>query len=185
MRNGLALLLACLVVAGVSEGRAATLNFGFSFTNAQDNGGGLISGLILGVEDDATGRAASVRITSNENGFGLGEYVSAGDPAPNIFTAAGGQLTTFNFQSVGIFNQPPAVTCCTFNLIRSLIGGGVRAGLADFPSGVNVPIVDDFSLHPLIGEPPPIPLPAPILMIGFGIGRARLGGPPQARPRPD
>ena len=88
MRRPAAIFSVLLALGGAAPLHAATLNFSFSFTNTE--GGGLVTGQVLGLEDNATGAAESVRVTSAD--FGIGEYVSASDLAPNTFTLSQGEI---------------------------------------------------------------------------------------------
>lgn len=178
MKFRTAFFLSCLLaIAGPSIGHAATVNFSFRFTNGEDP----VRGLILGLEDDATGRATSVRITSAA--FGVGEYVSDFDAPPNSFTVADGALTSFRFESFGRFNDPPAVTCCTLAMSGPTSFNGRPATLAtlwDAPEPfLNPGLVFDFVATRLVGDPPPpapVPLPAPILMLGAALAGLGLIG---------
>jgi hypothetical protein len=175
MRIKLACVLPCLLgMAGPSIGHAERLNFGFSFTNF----GSPVSGVILGLENNATSRAQSVQITSAP--FGIGEYVSDFDAPPNSFTVSDRVLTAFSFVSFGRFNDPPAVTCCT--LLMS--GPASLAALWDAPEENRDVPVFDFVVTRLVGGPPPapVPVPTPIPMLVTALaGLGWLGRPATAR----
>jgi hypothetical protein len=163
------LIAACLIGLAAAPAPAATLDFAFSFTNqfASGNGvGGLVLGEVLGLEDNATGRAVSVKVPYNEAGLGIGEYVSAGSPPPNAFTLVNGRIATFDFQSAGMFNAAPAVTCCTLSMIRTAALGPISAGFSTSPSGVTRSDMTGFEFT-LINDPgpPPVPVPAPLALL--------------------
>ncbi|WP_088329931.1 PEP-CTERM sorting domain-containing protein [Lacimicrobium sp. SS2-24] len=104
------LTCALLLSAWVSSANA-TLIFDFSFTDIL-NGGGVISGEILGLSDNATGAASSLRILANSGGFGVGEYV--GNPSLNSFTVVNGVLTNVSFVSYGSNNAAPDIVDSSF-----------------------------------------------------------------------
>ena len=144
---------------------AATLTFDFSFTNSA-NGGGTVMGVITGLLDNATSAATSVRVTSNTAGFGIGEYV--GNPPSNVFTVSGGTITApYIFESFGVLNTSPAVTCCSlaFNLTAGIIGAEPTAGLANDRGSVILGSGATFT--------PVVPIPATLPL--FATGLAGLG----------
>ncbi len=130
MRYVAPVVSALVVLAAAVPAQAATLGFAFGFVN--DANGGGITGEILGLEDNATSAPTSVKILSNENGFGLGEYFS-----PNLadlsFTVADGTIVWDNFSSEGKSNQPPTVTCCTLTLQFFNNSTSLWAGLTNAP----------------------------------------------------
>ena len=111
---------------------AATLSFSFSFGNERQSAGSIVTGIVSGLNDNATGAASSVTVTSNTAGFGLGEYV--GNPKYNRFTVAGGQITSFEFAVFGEKNAAPDVTCCNlglssnYNIDPNNFGAGLQNG---------------------------------------------------------
>jgi hypothetical protein len=103
---------AVVAVTCLAPVSASALSFNFSFTNSTYPE--TVTGVISGLVDNATSAATSVQVTSNTLGFGLGEYV--GSPITNHFTVSGGTVTDFGFQSFGLINTSPAVTCCSLGL---------------------------------------------------------------------
>ena len=170
----LALVLAWL--AGATAGQAAVVNFSFAFTNVAASGAAsVVRGLILGLEDDATGMPASLQVT--EAAFGLGEYVDSINANNSFFTVSGGEITSFMFDSEGSLNRPPTQTCCTLLIANALPGfPGLRSALFDSPYGGPLPATSDLAFELYTGEPTPVPLPATILMLGAAI--AALGCAP-------
>ncbi|MEL6236402.1 MAG: VPLPA-CTERM sorting domain-containing protein [Pseudomonadota bacterium] len=77
-----------------SAALAVPMDFSFTFTNNPIDGGGLITGVIRGLEE-GTGAATSVEVLSNTKNFGIGEYV--GGIAFNSWTVTGGTITSVNF----------------------------------------------------------------------------------------
>lgn len=112
------LTCALLLSAWVSSANASLI-FDFSFTDI-DNGGGVVSGEILGLSDNASGAASSLRILTNSGGFGVGEYV--GNPIFNYFTVSNGVLTFIDFLSFGSTNNAPDVLDSTFRLSDTRVG---------------------------------------------------------------
>ena len=167
----LALVLAWL--AGATAGQAAVVNFSFAFTNVAASGAAsVVRGLILGLEDDATGMPTSLQVT--EAAFGQGEYVDSINANNSFFTVSGGEITSFMFNSEGSLNRPPTQTCCTLLIANALPGfPGLRSALFNSPYGGPLPATSDLAFEPYTGEPTPVPLPAPILMLGAAI--AALG----------
>lgn len=170
----LALVLAWL--AGATAGQAAVVNFSFAFTNVAASGAAsVVRGLILGLEDDATGMPTSLQVT--EAAFGQGEYVDSINANNSFFTVSGGAITSFMFDSEGSLNRPPTQTCCTLLIANALPGfPGLRSALFDSPYGGPLPATSDLAFEPYTGEPTPVPLPATILMLGAAI--AALGCAP-------
>ena len=116
--------------------------------------------------DNATSAATSVRVTSNTAGFGIGEYV--GNPPSNVFTVSGGTITApYIFESFGVLNTSPAVTCCSlaFNLTAGIIGAEPSAGLTN--DRVSINFADGPTFTPVVPIPATLPL--------FATGIAGLG----------
>jgi hypothetical protein len=86
---------------------AATLNFNFDFSNLAGFNGE-ITGIVRGLNDNATGPASSVEVLSNTAGFGLGEYV--GNPAQNTFTVANGRVISATFTASNQSNPSSPTT---------------------------------------------------------------------------
>jgi hypothetical protein len=99
-------IIIVLMFSGWVGAANASLIFDFSFTNAA-NGGGVVTGEILGLSDNATGAATSVRVLTNTAGFGIGEY--AVDPYENLFEVSNGQLVGYNFESWRCYRVAPCV----------------------------------------------------------------------------
>ncbi len=116
---------------------AATLSFSFSFGNERQSAGSIVTGIVSGLNDNATGAASSVTVTSNTAGFGLGEYV--GNPKYNSFTVAGGRITSFEFAVFGEKNAAPDVTCCNLGLSSNSGSDPIYfgAGLDNIPGTVS------------------------------------------------
>ena len=156
---------------------AATLDFDFSFDNPME-GGGLVIGVIRGLQDNATGAATSVEVLSNASGaFGIGEYV--GTPAQNTWTVADGEITVFQFRSFRGENEAPFVTDASLGMEND--SGVPAAGLVRDDGVATAAAVGlTFSLR---SDPAVIPLPpAGWLLLGglgvlagLGAGRRRRG----------
>jgi len=116
-------IIAALLMSGWVGVANASLIFDFSFTNSS-NGGGIVTGEILGLLDNATGAATSVRVLTNSLGFGIGEYGSY--PSLNTFTVDSGVLISFDFLSFGVNNS-----------FTSPLDGSIRLTFTpSFPSGI-------------------------------------------------
>lgn len=163
MRNILAAFFVWLSASAMTQ--ASTLDFFFSFNNT-GYGGGSVTGIIRGLQDNATSAATSVEVLTHTGGFGTGEYIGA--PQYNTFTLSAGILTEFEFLSRGALNTSPAVTCCALFLGGNTQTGIFSAGLSDFSFTI-IP-TDDTGLAIT-----PVPLPAslPLLLIGVA-GAAAL-----------
>ncbi|MES0808348.1 hypothetical protein ABLO27_02620 [Roseibium sp. SCPC15] len=150
-----ATLAASLIVA-INSATAATMDFRFSFTNSDLYGGNLVSGIVRGLQE-GTSSATSVEIISNENGFGIGEFV--GNPNINVWRVENGEVTFADFVSLGTVSQSPAVTCCTLALFYYSAFGEAEGVLGNTPHGVST-TSGDFGL-----KFTPIPLPSGGLLL--------------------
>ena len=147
---------------------ANALTYHFSFTNALLNQSGVVEGFIRGLTDNATSAATSVEVTSNGDGYGVGEYI--GNPSANSFTVAAGAIEAINFRSDGALNSAPDVTCCVL-----FISAPNRAVLWGTPSPqqallrfVNTPLE-----LTVVSE---TPLPAALPLFATGLGALGLLG---------
>lgn len=156
---------------------AATLDFDFAFENLAVAGGGTVTGVIRGVQDNTTAAASSVEVLTNVDGFGIGEYV--GNPAQNSWTVEDGAITAFDFLVFGNSNTAPFVTEASLRFLVS--EGDWSVGL--LPSGGSALAslaAGDTLTFTLRADPPAvIPLPgAAWLLLGAlgavaGLGAAR------------
>lgn len=166
-------LAAIVVVFGIVSGpvSAATLNFNFSFTNAQPGSKDeLITGIVRGLVDNGTSKATSVEVLSNTAGYGLGEYLSAS--SSNRWVVASGAIIGFQFRSLGKDNAFPAVTdssltlfdyaICTRRCRSRSIGSGLTQSANNVQSSTN-PVSFDLA-------PAAVPLPAGFLLLLSGLG---------------
>jgi len=120
----------------------AGLIFDFSFENLYSNNlGGLppgsVTGRVVGL-NEGTGAAAYVDVLTNTSGFGTGRY-APGNQSRNLWTVTNGQLTFFDFVSLGWFNTLPNVVDASLVLTSepgSIFGDTYRAGLSNFASFV-------------------------------------------------
>lgn len=141
-------IAATLALGLLVSGPAAAIDFNFSFTNVGNGSGtATVTGIIRGLAE-GTGNATSVEVLINGDGFGLGEFV--GNPVVNSWTVTSGEITDFSFQSIGIFNSPPANTS---DILQFESG---RAGLA---AGTGSVTLGDAS-NPVFTAVTAIPLPA-------------------------
>ncbi len=164
-------LLVIAATAFASAGHAVTIDFEFSFENLA-KGGGTVTGIVRGLEDNATSGATSLEITSNTAGFGVGEYI--GTPSFNTWTVVNGVLTAFDFVSFGVAGTAPQEVTDSSIRMTSLLRG---VGLTNEPNLVRS---SDETLETLVfTQVAPVPLPAslPLALIGLlglvGIARRR------------
>lgn len=133
MKKRVSYLFAALTLSLLNSS-AHALMFSFSFENVL-NGGGVVSGLISGLEE-GTGPATRVEVLSNTAGFGVGVY-SEGLLTPNVWTVTDGVLTRFSFTSFGIQNTLPDVVDSTlFFDSDDFNGTSFRAGISNDPTQV-------------------------------------------------
>lgn len=160
------LLAAMFAVAGILAGApawAVTLNVDFSFENLA-NGGGTVTGRVLGLQDDAADQAATgFQILSNTAGFGIGEYIGA--PENNLWTVSGGVVTNARFSTFGDRNVAPAVTDASFYL-QYVAGQTGLVGLAPTPFRQTVSAAAGETLR---FEVAPVPVPQAAVLLGSGL----------------
>ena len=119
----------------------ASVVYEFSFDNVQ-NGGGVVDGTItLPSSADGTYSATSVIVTTNPQGYGLGQYV--GHPDANIFTISGGSISGATFESFGIDNS----ACCSLGLFST--DAGLTQNTNSITFGENDPVTYALQATPL------------------------------------
>jgi hypothetical protein len=160
-----------MLVASLWSYPANALTFQFSFHNpaGNDPAQSLVQGIISGLQDNlANQAAASVQVTSNPAGFGVGEYV--GSPLKNIFDVNAGAITLVNFQSLGVLNSTPAVICCSLGMGTF----GLNLAAAGLTNSAGVLLQDSAGLtFTLVAE---TPLPAALPLFATGLGALGLLG---------
>jgi hypothetical protein len=158
-----------LVAVGMltaAQAQAVPLIVDFNFVNGA-NGGGIVTGIVLGLVDDkADQKATSVTVLSNSHpggAFGIGEYV--GVPLWNEWSVFGGVVTAVTFGSYGIYNSAPAVMDASL-LLDFDISGGIDdwAGLTAFASVNNSSSSSELEFGT---APVPVPPGAPLLASGL------------------
>jgi hypothetical protein len=166
-----ALASALMLAANFWSCPANALTFQFSFHNPAGNDPlqSLVQGIISGLQDNlANQAAASVQVTSNPAGFGVGEYV--GSPFRNIFDVNAGAITFVNFQSLGALNSTPAVICCSLGMGNF----GFNLASAGLTNTAGVLLQDSAGLtFTLVAE---TPLPATLPLFATGLGALGLLG---------
>ena len=148
-------ILAMALGFGLAAGAAEAATFTFSFYNWA-NGGGDVTGIVRGLDDNATSAASSVEILSNTAGFGLGEYAGFGE---NWWEVKNGKLLSFWFDS---FTDHGSMV-----LARSLHNGVyyvTEVGLSASPLGASSTdgIVTKIKFSPELGI---VPLPASLPLL--------------------
>ncbi len=159
------LLLAAGLFGAAAPAGAAPVTVRFSFVNA-DYGGGVVEGVIRGLQSDGTNQAAtSLRVTRNAGDFGLGEYIGPGGPEFNQWVLEDGVVTNAGFLALGALNTPPQVTTAALQLILGVSGSA--AGLSPDPGAVDGRSAVAFTVVP-------VPLPAPALLLAAGVAALAL-----------
>lgn len=154
-------LIALLIAIAAQRAMAGTLAFDFSFHD--EFSGNNVVGIVSGLNDNAGGPASSVLVTSNSGGYGVGEYV--GNPGSNFWALESGIITLVLFESLGVQNTSPAVTCCSFAIAHGhpqILG----ANLNDSPFFVHI---RNGSRVTFTVRPSEIPVPAGIVLLGLGL----------------
>jgi hypothetical protein len=163
--------LACtlLMTAWVSSANASLI-FDFSFTDIFNNNA-KVTGEILGLSNNNFGAASSVRVLSNSQGYGVGEYV--GMPVNNMFEVLNGSIVTANFKSLGLLNSTPNVTGSSLKLFYGGIGF-VQYEVGISSNGASVGTTTNNPLSQLVFEKRNVPVPAPSSLILLSLGLAGL-----------
>jgi hypothetical protein len=167
--------MALTAMAVPEAATAATLNFNFDFTSVNGSGGE-ITGIVRGLNDNATGSASSVQVLSNTAGFGLGEY--AGNPTQNTFTVANGRVISATFISLNQSNPSSAATQNSLVFYFSPdpnLPDYTRFGTAEIATG------SDTSTRGILGAdlrfiPPPSPPPDPTPQVAAVPEPGEVGG---------
>jgi len=156
-------ILSALFISMVA-GPVQASTFAFSFTNVL-NGGGFVTGIVVLNNTDTA--ATSLTVTSNTDGFGIGEYI--GSPALNMntFTVVSGQITSSLFLGFGNLNTPPAVTCCSLRLTS---GSSNLTGLTNDPMTVKESGFGNLTYTPVSA----VPLPGALPLFATGLGALAL-----------
>jgi hypothetical protein len=161
--------LACtlLMTAWVSSANASLI-FDFSFTDILQNNA-KVTGEILGLSNNNFGAASSVRVFSNSEGYGVGEYV--GLPDINTFEVLNGSIVFADFKSFGVKNSTPDVTDSSLRLFDSGPGGFVqfRAGLTHSPSSVSAASNNQFTQLIFVKRNVPVPAPSSLILLSLGL----------------
>lgn len=152
---------------------AATLDFTFSFVNAGVNNGSgtaTVTGIVRGLEDNATSAATSLEVLSNDDGFGIGSYDIA-NASQNEFTVSNGQIVDADFVVFGFFAEAPFVTDSTLDMGIPLIGTLIQGGLRQAVDGASSSPASAVTFTPVTA----VPLPAGgVLLISGLVGLAAL-----------
>ncbi|MEO1681378.1 MAG: VPLPA-CTERM sorting domain-containing protein [Pseudomonadota bacterium] len=157
--------------AVISPASAATLDFTFSFLNSENGSGtATVTGILRGLEDNATSAATSLEVLSNDDGFGIGSYDIA-NAVLNEFTVNDGEIEFARFVAFGSFAEAPFVTDSTFEFnfsnFSSLIQGGLNQDLFEVSGGPSSVV----TFTPVAA----VPLPAGgVLLISGLVGLAAL-----------
>jgi hypothetical protein len=159
--------LACtlLMTAWVSSANASLI-FDFSFTDILRNNA-KVTGEILGLSDNKLGAASSVRVFSNTEGYGVGEYV--GLPDDNIFIVSNGVIVSANFLSFGEKNSSPDVTGSSLNMFK--LNGGDDfsfAGLINNGIAFNGVSINTSQLV-FVKRNVPVPAPSSLILLSLGL----------------
>jgi len=165
MRKILSAALAASILIVTVPAKAATLDFIFTFTNQSTSGSGLVTGIVRGLLDDAIGPAASLEITDNTDGFGIGEYI--GNPDTNTWQVASGVINSSTFLSYGTNNAFPDATCCTLSITFIPLQSSA-ASLTNSPDSVSsrqAPLTITFEPS----SPVPVPTALPLFASGLGV----------------
>jgi hypothetical protein len=161
-------LVALILIACATPGEATT--YQFSFVN-QNYGSGTarVVGIIRGLAEDGVSAATSVSITSNPDGFGIGEYVTSPPGSQlNTFTVAGGGIPSpYQFESFGNLNTNPGMACCSLVLLA-----GFGDALTNDPAHA-IP-GDSAITWSVLSEVAVVPLPAALPLFASGLGAIGL-----------
>jgi hypothetical protein len=164
-------LAALAIVLSTTAARAMTVDFAFSFTNIfGPAGSGVVTGVVRGLQDNATSAATSVEILTNTEGFGLGEHI--GIPPENTWTVESGKIVDFRFVSLGESNSSPAVTNASlaFDVFDTLF----LAGLTPNSAFARLGFTSGLTFTALPPSPTTVPLPAPALLLAAAAGSLGL-----------
>jgi hypothetical protein len=155
--------LACtlLMTAWVSSANASLI-FDFSFTDIRDNS--IVTGEILGLSNNNLGAASSVRVISNTQGYGIGEYV--GVPGNNIFQVSNGVMISANFLYFGVNNTSPDITASSLYL--SLLNTDTIAGINN-TGGVFGSASVNTSQLVFVKRNVPVPAPSSLILLSLGL----------------
>ncbi len=155
----------CLAVTAATSGFAATLDFSFSFTDGTET----ISGVVYGLEDNATGAATGVSITSNSTGYGIGDYALIETaPLANSFTVSNGALTAADYRNAFIADS-------NVQLTLDLDANSGSGGFAVVSNSKPVVLINgDINFDAVTTSPIPLPAGGVLLLTGlFGFAGLR------------
>lgn len=156
------------------------LSFQFDFTNGFQGfpgfgeGGGEITGIVRGLENNVTSSATSVEITSHTEDYGIGEYVT-GPLQFNNWTVSNGILSSAYFASFGGGNDGSTLLISTFN------GSGLTTSDTQTGNLTNGDLASNFRTLPNFTpidhdvSEPPVSVPEPSSFILLFAGLMALG----------
>ena len=166
-RNTFRFIIPILSALSMATDPVRASTFTFSFTNVA-NGSGTATVTGVAILNNTDTAATSLTVTSNTDGFGIGEYV--GVPGINTFTVVSGQVVAARFQDFGQLNTPPAVTCCSIDLE---FAGNNASGLENSNMTVHASSRAGLTFTPVVSA---IPLPAALPLFATGLGALGLLG---------
>jgi hypothetical protein len=176
MTSRVVLMLASALLLSFASTPSHALTFNFSFDNLNGNVSGTVTGQIFGLNDNATGPATAVDITSAPPGLvplplPLSMPVSGSENSNNTFTVNSGVITASGFDGVVLDGTTKIELILTSG--PSLVGSA-SLGVTSPPTanGVGSTIQATYTEVPTTTTP----LPATLPLFATGLGALGLLG---------
>ncbi len=163
MRTCRFVLLACLMASLTHRAMAVPIAFDFSFLDLHT--GHTVSGVVSGLQDNATASASSVFVSYNSGGYGIGEYI--GDPLVNSWTVINGEITLAFFLVRGIWNMHPDVVCCS--LVMAVDPSEFSTAALSTDPTINKSPLPDTVLAFTPRSTNVVPVPSALALLGAGL----------------